>query len=209
VAVVERTRAAVLERIASVRDLAHVQLGAAPDHPAHRRAFAGAQSVGLGLEPFEEHAVADQRDLHRLGDAGDLVARLQRAQEVGIVQDGERWREAAEQVLDAEGIDAVLDADTRVVLRQHRRRHANVADAAVRRRCDVADQVEERTAADADDEVVPVDAQVDETLLQPREQRRIVLDVLSAGHDLGMGDELQALAVQAGIAGDVVRERGK
>ena len=148
-------------------------------------------------------------DLHRLGDAGDLVARLQRAQEVEVVEDGERRRETAEQVLDAECVDAVLHADARVVLRQHRRRHADVADAAMRRRGDVADQVEEGAAADADDEVVPIDAQVDQPLLQSREQRRVVLDVLAARHDLGMRDELEALAVQARVARDVVPERGK
>ncbi len=148
VAVVERTRAAGLERIAAVRDLAHVQLGAAPDHARRGLGCAGAQRLDLGLQPLEEHAVADQRDLHRLGDAGDPVARMQRAQEVGIVEHRERRREAAEQILHAERVDAVLDADAGIVLRQHRGRHAHVAHAAMGGGGDVADHVEERAAAD-------------------------------------------------------------
>ena len=209
VPVVERARAAVLERISAVRDLAHVQLGAAADHPAHCRAFAGAQRVGPGLEPLEEHAVADQGHLHRFGDARDLVARLQRAQEVGVVEHRERRCEAADRFLTPKALTPFFTptpesfcASTVVGTRTWRMPRW-------RRRGDIADQIEKGTAADADDEVVAVDAKFDEPLLQPREERRVVLDLLSAGHDFGMGDKLEAFRMQVGVAGNVVGERRK
>ncbi|MEI2678835.1 MAG: hypothetical protein V9G29_13785 [Burkholderiaceae bacterium] len=80
--VVQRAGAPRLERISAMSDLPHVQFRAAPDHAAHRCALAGTQRVRTGFEPLEEQPVADQRHLHRLGDPGNLVARLQRAQEV-------------------------------------------------------------------------------------------------------------------------------
>src|SRR3954452_14204355 len=60
-AVVERTRAAGFERIAAVRNLAHVQLGAAPDHIRHRLRLERDQLISVRLEPCEEHRIADQR----------------------------------------------------------------------------------------------------------------------------------------------------
>ena len=49
-------------------------LGAAADHGGHGVALERDEIVGVSFEPFEECGVADQRNLHRLGHAGDLVA---------------------------------------------------------------------------------------------------------------------------------------
>ncbi len=76
-------------------------------------------------------------------------------------------------------------------------------------RSDIADQVEKRAAADADDEGVPVDAEFHQPLLQPRQQRRIVLHVFAAGHHFRMRHHFHGLGVHAGIAGDVVGQRRK
>ena len=88
-------------------------------------------------------------------------------QEARIVDDGERRREGAEVVLLAEGVDAVLDADRRIVLRQHRGREADQADAAVRHRRRVADHVEHRAAADRRHVGVPVERGIVDRLQDP------------------------------------------
>ena len=83
-------------------------------------------------------------------------------------------------VLDAECIDAVLHADAGVVLREHRGRNADVADAAMRCRRDKADEVEHGSATDRDDIRVTVEPDLDELSLQLRHQRRLVLRALAA-----------------------------
>ena len=208
VAIVERPGAAALEGIAAVRDLPHVQLGAAPDHARHGLRRAGAQRLDLRLQPLEEHGVADQPDLDRLGHAGDAIARVQRAQEVGVVEHRERRREGADEVLDPERVDAVLHADARVVLRQDRGRHAHMAHAAMGGRRDEAHHVEERPAADRDDVGMAVDAQLQQAVLQPGHQLGVVLDLLAADDDLGGREQLQAGGVMLGVGRDVVRQGG-
>ena len=74
VAEIERPAAAALERIAAVADLPHVQQRAVTDQPLERLGGEQRQRLGLLFEPVEEGAVADQRDLDRLGHAGALVA---------------------------------------------------------------------------------------------------------------------------------------
>ena len=63
---------------------------------------------------------------------------------------GERRGERAEVVLLAKGVDAVLDAHGRVVLREHGGRDADEPDATVGGRGGVADHVEHRAAANRD-----------------------------------------------------------
>ena len=156
-----------------------------------------AQCVGVGLEPLEEHRVADQRDLHRLGDAGDAVARMQGAQEVEVVQHRVGRREAAEKVLLAERVDAVLHADAGIVLRQHGGGNPDVAHAAMRGCRDEPDHVEQRPAAHRDHVRVPIDAEFAEALLEPRHERRIVLHLLARRHHFRGRDEFHRVAACA------------
>ena len=78
---IERAHAAALERVAAMGDLAHMQDGAMADEPVERLRGEDRQRLGLGLQPFEEGAVADQRDLDRLRHAGPLVASRQHVDE--------------------------------------------------------------------------------------------------------------------------------
>ena len=185
VAVVERAGAAGLERIAALRDLAHVQFGAAPDHSRHGGGFAGAQRIGVRLQPFEEHSSRISATFTASAMPAILSRGCKRAQEVGIVEHRERRREAAEQVLDPERVDAVLHADAGIVLRQHRGRHADVAHAAMRatrrrsrsgrgtrrRRCRRRRRGDRRRGSTR-------------RCCRRVEQRRIVLDLLAARHHL-------------------------
>ena len=85
VAEVERARAAQLERIAAGRDVREVELGAAPDQLLDRVELERGELRGARLEPVEERGVADQRDLDRLGHAGDAIARRERREEARVV----------------------------------------------------------------------------------------------------------------------------
>lgn len=96
----------------------------------------------------------------------DLVARVQGAQENGIVQHRERRSESSDQILHPEGIDAVLHPDAGIVLPQHRGRNADVANTAMRGGGDETDQVQQCTAADTDHEGMAIDAQFKQVAMQ-------------------------------------------
>src|SRR5262249_27404698 len=108
VAVIQWPRTPSLKRVSTMGDLTHVQLRTAADHARHGVRGAGVQSVGLALQPFEENALADQGDFDGFGNAGDAVAWMQRTQEARVVKHGKGRGEAADEVLDAEGVHAVL-----------------------------------------------------------------------------------------------------
>src|SRR4029079_17959357 len=76
--------------------------------------------------------------------------------ECAIVDDGERRREGAEQVLQPKGIDSVFDAHAGIVLRQHSARTAEVAHAAMENRGGETDGIEHGAAADGECKGLPV-----------------------------------------------------
>ena len=205
--VIERACAAGFEGIAAIRDLVHMQFGTAPDHSRHRSRCAVAQRIGVGFQPIEEQPVANQRNFHRFGHAGDLVARMKCAQEDEIVEHRERRCKSPEQVLYAESIDAVFYADPRIVLAEHGGRHAHMADAAMRGGGNVADHVQKGTAAHTNHERMAVDAHFHQPMLQTCDQRGVVFHLLAAGRHFGTADQFQRIRVHLGIRGDVVHQR--
>jgi hypothetical protein len=124
-----------------------VKAGGATDQLGYRLRGAGGQRVGVRLQPREELRIADQRDLDRLGHSGNRIAPSEALEEPAIVQDGERRHERAEEVLQAEGVDAVLDADAGVCLREDRGRQPHGPDPAMRRRGGVTRRIEQRAAS--------------------------------------------------------------
>jgi hypothetical protein len=74
VAVVERARAAHLERIAPARDVFQVQGRAAADQGRERLRLCARERVRVSFDPGEERGVTDQRDLDRFGHTGARVA---------------------------------------------------------------------------------------------------------------------------------------
>lgn len=184
----------------------HVQLGAAPDQDLEGGRVARGEGVPVLDEPVEERLVADERDLHRFRHPGDLVAAVERLEEAEVVQDGERRREGAEEVLLPERVDRVLDADARVVLGEDRDRDADHAHAAVRRRGRVTDGVLERAAADAQDERLAVQADVVHAALEVGDQRLVVLRGLASLHHDRLGDEGDPIGVRGEVVADPVDE---
>ncbi len=170
-----------------------------------RRAFF--QRVGVGFQPVEELSVAYQGHLHRFGDAGDLVARMQRAQEHEVVEHRERRRESAEQVLHAVGVDAVFHAYAGVVLPEHGCRHAHMADATMRGGGNETDHVQKGAAAHADHEFVAVNAHFHQPVLQAGDQRGVVFHLLATCHHFGTADQFKRIGVNLGIRGYVVDQR--
>ena len=118
-------------------------------------------------------------------NAGPPVAIRQRGQEGRVVDDGKRRGERAQVVFLAERVDAVLHADTRVVLRENRRGEPNQPDAAMGHRGRVADGVQHGPAADRRDVRVSIERRVVNRLQHLFGGRPIVLDPLPSGdgHD--------------------------
>ncbi len=139
VAVVERARRSQLEGIAAGRDVRQVQRRRPANHVLHHPEVARLELARVFLDEVEKRRIANEPGLDRFRDPAAPVAIVQRREEAEVVDDGKRRRKRAQIVLLAEGVDPVLHADRRVVLRQHRGRDANETDASVRRGRRVAD----------------------------------------------------------------------
>ena len=96
--VVERPCAAGLERVSALADLAHMKLGAPPDHGAHRHLLKDSEIVGVPLQPFEEFSVADED--HSFRHARDFIPDRKLLDEFVIIQNGEGRRERATKFLE-------------------------------------------------------------------------------------------------------------
>ena len=181
--------------------------GRSPHHVFHRRHVARGERRRPLLDVIEERVVLDERRLHRLRQSAAPVAIRQRRQEARIVDDGEGGREGAEIVLLAEGVDAVLDADRRIVLRQHRGRKPDQADPPVRHRRRVAHDVEHRAAADRGHVGVPVERGIVDRLQDQLRGGRVVLRLFPAGDDEHRRGQLQRAAMRGAIAPNRLAQR--
>ena len=76
-------------------------------------------------------------------------------------------------------------------------------------RGDVADEVQERTPANAHHKGVPIDTEFDQPVLKSRQQRRVVLDLFAAWHTLRRGHQFHGIGMHAGIARNVMLQRRK
>ena len=199
---VERARRAELERIPAGRDVLQMERRRAPDHLLHGVSVPRHQRGGVLLQEVEKAAVPDQRGLHRFRNPAAPIAVGERRQEAEVVDHGERRRERAQVVLLPVGVDAVLHADRRIILRQHRRRHANQAHAAVRGRRGKTRDVEDRPAADGHEigmaaEPGAVD-RLEDTLGVPR----FGLDLLAAGDHEDRPRQRNRVVMREAIAAD-------
>src|SRR4029079_7529668 len=137
--------------VSSRGDVPEVERRGAPYDLLHRGRFASDERGGVGFEELEEAAVLDERRLDRLRDASAPVAVLQRREKAEVVDHRERRGERAEVVLLAERVDAVLDADCRIVLQEGGGRYPERGHAAVRGGRGKPGDVENRAAADGNE----------------------------------------------------------
>src|SRR4051812_39383758 len=119
---VERARTAELERVTAARDVLDMQTGAAPDHHPGGGGMEPRQIAGMLAQPVEEAGIADQRHLDGFRHARHAIALRQGAEELEVVDHGEGYRKATDEVLEAERIHTIFDADPGVILAEHRRR---------------------------------------------------------------------------------------
>src|SRR5215472_3936457 len=108
-----------------------MQLCTAIHDLAHRAHVARLQSRRESFDFREPVGVFEQADLYGFGDTAAPFAIAERLEERGVVDDRRGWREGADEVLLAEGIDAVLDANARVALCEDRRGYPDQSDTAM------------------------------------------------------------------------------
>src|SRR5262245_2561752 len=195
---IQWSRAAALERISGMGDLAHVQLGAAADHGGHGARLKQGEGIDMAFEPGEERGVADQTYLDGLGHAGRLFSDRQVGDEIEIVENGERRGETADEILAAFEVDAVLDADAGVILRQHRGWHPDVANAAMAGGRNQADGIENGTTTDRYHKRVPIDPVLLNETHHPFDMKQLVFDLLSARNPDRRDGEPDLRAVRRG-----------
>ena len=116
----------------------------------------------IRFEPGEERRIAEQPVFHHLGIAGTELARAERRQHGDVGEHQARLVEGADQVLALPGVDAGLAADRGVDLGQQRGRHLHDADAAPQDAGGEAGQVADHAAAEGDDAVAALDAELEQ-----------------------------------------------
>ena len=126
-----------------------------------------------------------------------------------VVDDRPGRRKGADEILQAELVDGVLDADAAVILGQNRGRKTNVADATVEDRGCIADRIQHRPATDRNRKGVPVDRVLREQFEQAGDGRRIVLADFTACNRHQGADQFHASRVRRGVVLDLRSEVGK
>jgi len=199
---VQRTGRAELERIAAGGNVLQVQQGAAADGLGHHGLIAGGEVGGVVCKKLEQGRILDDRDLERLGRAGDPVALRQRSQEVPVVQHGERRGERTDEVLLPVLVHAVLHADPRVVLCQGGRRQADDPQPAMHDRGGEPQHVQHAAAPDGQDVALAIQPQVCDLRHHVANDRPAGLGLGPAGHDPGVRGQDQPVAVGVEILAD-------
>ena len=156
----------------------------------------------MGFEPFEKLAVAYQGNLHGFGHACSLLARRQHVDECAVIDDRPGRRKGADQVLETEQIDGVLDADAAVILCQYRSRKTNVADATMKDRRRITDRIKDSAAADRNYKGVPIDRALRKDFKQVGNGFRIVLADF-ASPDRYKSDQVDASGVRSSVVFDL------
>src|SRR5207237_9620885 len=147
--------------------------------------------VRMVFKPLKNLRVADHVNLNGFSHAGSLFARRQHVDEGAVIDDRPGRRKGADQVLETEQIDGVLDADAAVILCQYRSRKTNVADATMKDRRRITDRIKDSAAADRNYKGVPIDRALRKDLKQVGNGFRIVLADF-ASPDRYKSDEVDA-----------------
>ena len=206
---IERPRRAHFEGITAEPNLTHVELGSSVDEMVQVRPGKACELVGVGLQPVKKLAVANQCNLHSFGHACSFFARRQYVDEGTVVDDGPRRRKATDEILQAELVDGVLDADATVILGQNGGWKTNVADTSVEDGGCIAHRIQHRPATDRDRKGVSVDRVPREQFEQTGYGPRIVLADFAACNRHQGGYQFHASCVRRGVVLDLRCEVGK
>src|SRR6266446_642525 len=179
---IQRTCRSGLEWVAAEPDLAHMQFRAILDQAVEMPWRELCERSRIALDPAKEIAIADQGDLDGLRHGRAFFACRQMFDKGTVVNNGPWRRESTNQILQATGIDGVLDADAAVILCQHSGGKTDVAHAAVEYCRGISDRIQHCTASYRDHKGVPVDRKLREFCEQAWNSIGIVLAALAAGH---------------------------
>ena len=119
--------------------------------------------------------VAEQAVFHHLGIAGAEFALRQRVEQRGVGDHQDRLMERADQVLALAGVDRGLAADRRIDLRQQRRRHLHVVDAAPDQRRGKAGEIADHAAAERHHQIVALDPRRHQRVADALELAKLLL----------------------------------
>src|SRR5437879_5572197 len=114
----------------------------------------------IAFDPAKEIAIADERDLDGLRHARAFFACRQMVDKGTVINNSPWRREGTNQILQAKGIDGVLDADAAVILCQHSGGQTDVAHAAGDYCRGLSDRIQHRTSSDREYKGVPADRQL-------------------------------------------------
>ena len=203
---VERARGAEFKRVAGGRNVIKMQFGTAANQAAHGGGIEFPESLGIAFERFKKFLVADEGHFDRLDVSGAFVAGRERREQLKIVDDRERRREGADEILFAERIDAILHADAGIRLAQRRGRDAHVPDAAMRRGRGEADHVQQCAAADGDDVGLPIDVMAIDMRMDFGDMKIRILGAFTAFDDERAAHEFHRVRVSGEIFLDLARE---
>lgn len=205
VAEIQRTRGTEFERITGSGDVIGMEFGGTEDEALHGFRIELAEAKGVPLEGGEEVFIADECNFDGFHVAGPLVALGQGFEKFEVVDDSEGRREGADEILFAEGVDAVFYADAGIILAQGGGGDANVPHAAMRGGRREANHIEERTAADGDDEGMAVDMETIDLGVNFGDVKVGVFGAFSAFENDGRTNQAQAF-VGAEISLDIAGE---
>ena len=205
---IQRAGRAHLERVAASGNVIQMQLGAPANEVLHGNRFEGGEFFGIRLELGEEGGVADTGDLHGLNVTAAFIVRLEGIEEFEIVDDGMGRGEGADEILFAEGVDAVFDADARIRLGEGGGGDADEAHAAMGGGGGEAGDIEQRTAADGNEVGVAVNVVPVQVGLYFVDEDRRIFGVLAAADEERRPDELEAGGAHAEIDVNALFEFG-
>src|SRR5699024_9231846 len=106
----------------------------------------------------------------------------------------------------SESVDAVFNADARIILGQHRGRYANEANPPVRGSGSITGGIQYRPAAYSCNIRMTIQIGRIDSLVQAGYNIRIILGLLSPGNDLQLLLRFEITAIKTGITHDIFRQ---
>ncbi len=200
---IERARRTHFKRVAAGCDVIKVQLGTAPDEMFHDGWLERRELVGVAFEFGKKIRVANAGDLDSFDIAVAFIARVERGEEVEVVEHGKGWREGADEIFLAVGIDAVFHAHAGIGLRQSRRGNPHQPYAAMAGGGGKAGDVQHGAAADGDEIGMAVNVMTMQVAEQIGDERDGIFRGLTAGDEQRRADELQTIGVRGKIFFDL------
>lgn len=191
---VEGPGIAVFEGIAALNDMLQMQKGAVADQAVQRPGFEAGEDGGIVLDPLVKPAIPDKGDFDGFGKTCPFLPVGERVQERAVDDHPPGRLEGADQVFDPTEVPSCLHADARIVLGQHRGRHPDMPDPAMKGRGGETDQVEDRAATDGQNIGMPVQAKLQKLLVELVDHPGAVLDRLASRNDLNGSRQLEILA---------------